>query len=119
MNPVPLGVMLAIIITAFFIGGVTGCSGRDMQAKAEAAKALAEASKKTAKLQDDLNKVSSEYEGFKANSGGQQTIRTNTIKEIYRDVEVDPGCAPASAAVSVLDAAVASANSAAASQSGK
>jgi len=119
MNPVPLGVMLAIIIAAFFIGGVTGCSGRDMQAKAEAAKALAEANKITAKLQDDLNKVSSEYEGFKANSNGQQTIRTNTIKEIYRDVEVDPGCAPVPAAVSVLDAAISSANSAASGESRK
>ena len=113
MNPVPMGVMLAIIIMAFFIGGVTGCSGRDMQAKAEAAKALAEASKKTTKLQEELNKVSTEYEDFKSNSSGQREIRTNTIKEIYRDVEVDPGCAPVAAAVSVLDSAIASANSAA------
>ena len=113
MNPVPLNVTLIAMAVVLVVSGGLGYKLRDMQAKAESAKALDEANSKTAKLQAKFDKVSTDYENFKAKSNVILETRTNTIREIYRNVPVDPGCAPVPAAVSVLDAAISSANSAA------
>jgi hypothetical protein len=107
--------MFIALTVSLAAGGAAGYKLRDMQAKSEAVSALDAANRKSAKLQDALNKVSTDYENFKANSNVVRETRTNTVREIYRNVEVDPGCAPVPAAVGVLDAAISSANSAASS----
>jgi len=117
MSPLPLGVIISLLITAFFLGGVAGCKGRDMQVKSAEVAALKAANEKARALQYKLNEVSSDFEKFKADSDVVRETRTNTVREIYRDVEVSPDCAPVPAAVSVLDAAISAANSAATGKS--
>ena len=71
---------------------------------------LQEASDRADRMQKALNKVSADYEARKAKDQPAVTTRTNTIREIYHNVQVDPGCAPPPAVVSVLDSAIADAN---------
>jgi len=93
----------ALVFAVFYLQGAATRAERK-------AHDLQEASERADRMQKALDKVSGAYEALKAENDSARDTRTNTIREIYHNVQVDPGCAPPPAVVSVLDNAIADAN---------
>lgn len=94
-----------LILTIFYLQGAA--SRAELKART-----LQESADRADRIQKTLDQVSSDYEALKADRARIGETRTQTIREIYRDVQIDPGCAPPPAVVSVLDSAIADANAA-------
>ena len=62
-------------------------------------------------IQQALNDVSRDYEALRQKADKVRTERTNTVREIYREVPAPPiECAPDTRALRLLDAAISDAN---------
>lgn len=104
---------VAVLLT---LGSVTligkGLYDKGYDAAEEACEKRAAA--QIAAIRKELNIKSEEYEKLSRKADAVRTERTNTIREIYREIAAPPAvCAPDPRAVGVLDAALADANSAA------
>jgi len=106
----PLNLTAILCAAALLLGLGGGYKLRDYQAAAKELK-LAEAAA-TAKEQADakMSAIATEYEEFRTAALEQRGQDTQTIREIYRNVEVSPDCAPLPAVVGVLNAAIDRAN---------
>jgi len=81
--------ILGALVAVFMLGCANGYAIRDGAAKASAVKAY----KAQMVVQERLNNVSTLYEAERERASRINTERTNTVREIYRDVTVPAECA--------------------------
>ena len=81
--------ILGALVAVFMLGCANGYAIRDGAAKASAVKAY----KAQIAVQERLNNVSTLYEAERERASRVDTERTNTVREIYRDVIVPAECA--------------------------
>lgn len=103
-----------VALAAVVVAGATGWKVRDWQCKAASAAVMERVAKEKDRMQEVIDAQSVAYEAARAASEVVSEVRTNTIREVYRDVPVDVGCAPPPAVSVVLMDAVTDANAAAA-----
>jgi len=108
-----VGGVVALTLISGLGGFSTGYNVRSNKAKVEAAE-MAEASRK---LEDELRaqvaELSTKYEDASSSVVYAGTRTVNTIREIYRDVEVPAVCVPPADAVGLLNLQIERANTAA------
>lgn len=98
---------------ALIVGVSTGWTVRDWKCDAAIAQAMVDAEKARKKIETERDRVSQEYEAFRAGLPAQTIETRNTIREIYRDKVVRPDCAADPAFGRLLQAAADRASSAA------
>jgi len=106
---IPLPYVLGALVAVFVLGCANGYAIRDGAAKAAAVKAY----KAQMVVQDRLNNVSTLYEAERERASRVATERTNTVREIYRDVTVPAECALPDVSYGLLIGAVRDYNAAA------
>ena len=94
----------------------SGWKIRDWQCDAATANSLNKAIKATAAGQTAVNDASAKYETIKQDLANAQNTERTIVREIYRTVTVDPGCAVPATASSLLNDATDRANAAATGQ---
>lgn len=98
---------------ALLVGVITGWSVRDWKADADALKASEAAAKAQDAAVAAVSKSSTLFQDLAAGMRPLETKTRNTIREVYRNVEVPADCAVPDAGVRLLDAARLNANAAA------
>jgi len=98
---------------ALLVGALGGWTVRDWKADSDQLAAVERANKAEKAAIAAVNRPSSEYEQVLADLRPREIQTRNTIREVYRDVEVPTDCAVPTAAVGVLDDARLRANAAA------
>ena len=114
----PLNFVAVCCAAALLLGLGGGYKVRDLMADAAEGKKVVQAQAAKEAAETQLAAVATEYETFRSEALARRDRSTNTIREIYRDVEVSNDCAPVPDAVRVLDDALAAASSEAASKPG-
>lgn len=114
----PYAVYIALAGAVLVFGA--GWKVRDWKCDAAAAETLKAANKEIALRQKALDDAVQGYETLSAKLDAAAGVRTDTIREIFRNVPSPPaGCLPPPALRGLLASAVSDANAAAASQSGE
>ena len=106
----PLNIVALFCAAALLLGLGGGYKLRDLIADAAHAKQLEQAQEQLELAEARMAVKADEYEAFRAQALARRDKATNTIREIYRDVEVSNDCAPVPDAVRVLDDALLHAN---------
>lgn len=101
---------------ALLVGVLGGWTVRDWKADADQLKAVERANKAEKAAIAAVYKPSSEYEKVLADLRPREIETRNTIREVYRNVEVPVDCAVPAAGVGLLDDARKRANAAASGQ---
>lgn len=102
---------------ALLVGLFAGWSVRDWKADADTLAAFVRADQLREEMQAKVDEASKGYENWRSDAG-ERTIETrNTIREIYRNVEVPADCAVPASARGLLEERVLGANAAATGQS--
>lgn len=101
---------------ALLVGVLGGWTVRDWKADADQLKAVERANKAEKAAIAAVYKPSSEYEKVLADLRPREIETRNTIREVYRNVEVPADCAVPAAGVGLLDDARKRANAAASGQ---
>ena len=114
INPI----MLYTAGGSVLLGLVLGWTVRDWKADSDALDAVKASHKAQIELLDVVAEPSADLENTIANLRTTETETRNTIKEVYRNVEVPANCAVPADAVRVLVDAVRDANAAAAGELG-
>ena len=114
----PLNLTAILCAVALLLGLGGGYKLRDYQAAAAENKVLTQAQAAKEAAEARMSEIATEYEEFRTASLEQRGRDTQTIREIYRNVEVSPDCAPLPAVVGVLNSAIDRANAETGSQSG-
>lgn len=114
MNPILAYASIAVAVAGF----AGGWAVRDWKADAEALKAVERLIAEKDRMQTKVDAASAKYEKMRADLEPGKIETRNTIREIYRDVEVPAECAAAPDVVGVLETARGRANAAATGQSG-
>jgi hypothetical protein len=106
--------LLFVVLAACVACGISGWKVRDWQCKAQNAKTQEKAAQETARMQGVIDEKSAAYEAERSRAAVVATERTNTIREIFRDVPTaDPKCVPPPELGRVLSQSVLDANRAA------
>lgn len=90
--------ILGALVAVFVLGCANGYAIRDGAAKSAAVKAY----KAQIAVQERLNEISTLYEAERERASRVHTERTNTVREIYRDVTVPAECALPDASYGLL-----------------
>lgn len=106
----PLNITALFCAAALLLGLGGGYKLRDLIADAAHAKQLEQAQKQLELAEVRMAEKAQAYEAFRAEANARRERATNTVREIYRDVEVSNDCAPVPDAVRVLDDALLHAN---------
>jgi hypothetical protein len=114
INPI----MLYTAGGSVLLGLALGWTVRDWKADSDALDAVKASHKAQIELLDVVAEPSADLENTIANLRTTETETRNTIKEVYRNVEVPANCAVPADAVRVLVDAVRDANAAAAGELG-
>lgn len=114
INPI----MLYTAGGSVLLGLALGWTVRDWKADSDALDAVEASHKAQIELLDVVAEPSADLENTIANLRTTETETRNTIKEVYRNVEVPANCAVPADAVRVLVDAVRDANAAAAGELG-
>lgn len=101
---------------ALVVGLFAGWSVRDWKADADALAAVVRADQLRKEMQAKIDGASTGYEDWRGGAETTNIETRNTIREIYRNVEVPSDCAVPPAGVGVLQGRVASVNAAATGQ---
>jgi hypothetical protein len=102
------------VIAAMALVFTVGWKVRDWQCKAADATAAVAAAKELGRQQGVIDEKSREFEELRATLDANEGVRTNTIREIFRDVPSPPAeCSPPAALRGLLASAVSDANAAA------
>jgi hypothetical protein len=110
LRPYTIYFALAVMAIVF----AAGWKVRDWQCKAATAAASAQVAEELGRRQGVIDEKSREFEELRATLDANEGVRTNTIREIFRDVPSPPAeCAPPTALRGVLASAVSDANAAA------
>lgn len=110
------------MINPYLAGGVLllgilgGWTVRDWKADSDALEALDRAREAEREALAAVGQPSAEFEKLLSNLRQSEIVTRNTIREIYRNVEVPANCAVPAAGVGLLEAARARANAAASGQ---
>lgn len=107
-----------IAAAALAAGALAGWTVRDWKADAALAKVQAKAEKVRAEMQGRIDAQATEFEQFRTGLEPARQETRNTIREIYRNVQIPDDCAAPAAAVGVLQSARNRANAAATGQLG-
>jgi hypothetical protein len=113
MNPLLLKVLGGLAALALLSGGAALAvkSVYDKGYAAAEAECKAKGEAQAAAIQQALNDVSRDYEALRQKADRVRTERTNTVREIYREVPAPPiECAPDTRALRLLDAAISDAD---------
>lgn len=114
----PPQILAAGAIGALLVGVATGWTVRDWRADSEQLAAVQEAEQERERLQRLVEDQADAFEMLRARGQAAAIAERNTIREIYRNVEVAADCAVPADAVSVLDQARRRANAATAGEPG-
>lgn len=98
---------------ALLVGLLGGWTVRDWKADADQLHAIEVANRQREKLQAKIDAASASYEDWRSASGQTSIETRNTIREIYRNVEVPVDCAVPADARSLLEDRVRDANASA------
>lgn len=98
---------------ALLVGLLGGWTVRDWKADADQLQAMEAANRQREKLQAKIDGASTGYEDWRGGAETTNIETRNTIREIYRNVEVPSDCAVPPAGVGVLQGRVAGVNAAA------
>lgn len=98
LQPYLLYVAGAAVLAAAF----GGWKVRDWQCKAREAAVMEQVAKEKDRMQGVIDEQAVAYEKAKAAAAVVSVERTNTIREVFRDVPVDVSCVPPPAVSSVL-----------------
>lgn len=98
---------------ALLVGVITGWGIRDWKADADALRAVEAAAKAQDAAVAAVSKSSALFENLAAGMQPLEVKTRNTIREVYRNVEVPADCAVPDAGVRLLDDARVNANAAA------
>ena len=112
----PLNIAALCCAAALLLGLGGGYKLRDLIADAAQAKQLQVAQEQLKLAEARMAEKAEAYEAFRSDAMARRDRATNTVREIYRDVEVSNDCAPVPDALRVLDDSITHAN---ASASGK
>jgi hypothetical protein len=112
----PLNFAALCCAAALLLGLGGGYKLRDLIADANQAKQLKVAQEQLKLAEAKMAEKAEAYEAFKSDTLARRDRATNTVREIYRNVEVSNDCAPVPDALRVLDDSITHAN---ASASGK
>jgi hypothetical protein len=112
----PLNLTAILCAAALLLGLGGGYKIRDLIADAAQAKQLQVAQEQLKLAEARMAEKAEAYEAFRSDAMARRDRATNTVREIYRDVEVSNDCAPVPDALRVLDDSITHAN---ASASGK
>lgn len=93
------------LAAAIISGFLAGWTVKDWQCDAAYAKALEKAEKERTAMQAKLTAASKEYQELLASLEPARVETRNSIREIYKNVEVPSNCAPPTSAVSLLEGA--------------
>ena len=106
---------------AFFlaVGALLGYGTASRLHAGEVAQREAASARQVEALRGEIDAKSAEYEALRGEAFASRERGGNTIREVYREVQVPAVCAPPAAATGVLDAAVAAANAAASGEPGR
>jgi len=111
------GIALIASAAGYMTGYSKGYSARGVKCEAQVAQIVNDAEAAKRKFQDEINDTSIAYEALRS----ERIVRTqrtiNTVREIYKNVEVAASCEPPAAAIGVLNTEVLSANAAATGKS--
>lgn len=110
---VPWGAIGAVLIGLF-----AGWSIRDWKADADTLAAYERADKLRDRMQAKIDTASQGYEDWRGDAEADRIETRNTIREIYRNVEVPTDCAVPAAATSLLQERITSINATTSGQSG-
>lgn len=100
MLSIPNPYIMGGLLIAGFLGGYKVESWRCNSVYAEV---LEKATKDKIRLEGIINTKSAQYEEASAHAADQSVVRTNTVKEIYRNISAPPAnCAPPASAIGVL-----------------
>lgn len=116
---IPLSWAAVATGVALAVGALSGWGLAARLHAGEVARAQAEATRRVEDIRTRLDAKSADYEALRAKANVSRERGVNTIREVYREVQVPAECAPPAAAVGVLDAAVAAANAAATGEPGR
>lgn len=111
-------ILTAGAIGALLVGSVAGWTVRDWRADSEQLALVRQAEIDRQRMQRSVEDQAAAFELLRASSQAAAIEERNTIREIYRNVEVAADCAVPADAVSVLDQARRRANAATAGQPG-
>ena len=111
-NPLMFYASIAAVIAGFASGWVV----RDWKADADTLKMYEKTDLLREKMQAKVESIATDYERWRADLEPGKVETRNTIREIYRNVEVPAECAAPAAVVSLLGAATDKANAAASGQ---
>lgn len=109
LNPLAIYSTLA----ALLLGLTAGWTARDWKADSDQLAAVERAHKAEVAAVTTVNKSASDFEQLLADLRPHEIETRNTIREVYRNVEVPAACAVPDAAVGLLDDARQRANAAA------
>lgn len=115
----PLNIVALFCAAALLLGLGGGYKLRDLMADAAQAKQLEQAQEQLALAEQRMAEKAQAYEEFRTEALARRDRATNTVREIYRDVEVSNDCAPVPDAVRVLDDALLHASSETSGKPGK
>jgi len=111
------GIALVASAAGYMTGYSKGYGARGVKCDAQITQIINDAEAAKRKLQDDINDASIAYESLRSERSVQTQRTINTIREIYKDVEVAASCEPPAVAIGVLNSEVLSANAAATGKS--
>lgn len=114
MNPILVYASIAVAMAGFAGGWAVRSWKADAELKASYERLISEKDR----MQTKVDAASAKYEDMRANLEPSKIETRNTIKEIYRNVEVPAQCAAPADTVGVLQSARDAANAAAAGQFG-
>lgn len=105
-NTYAVYIVLGAIALTGLTAGVAGWKVRDWQCKASEVSVLQRAAKEKDRMQDVIDEQATAYELDRAYANNVSTVRTNTIREIFRDTPAsDVDCsAPADVGGVLMDA---------------
>lgn len=113
-NPLMFYASLAAVIAGF----ASGWAVRDWKADADQLKTIRQAEIMREKMQAKTDNLAAKYEQWRADLEPGRIESRNTIREIYRDVEVPAECAAPAGVIGLLNSATDKANAASSGEFG-
>lgn len=113
------GTALIASATGYMTGYSKGYKAMEVKCSAQIDAIAKDAAKEKQRLEDDIADASIAFENLRTERSATSERITNTIREIYKNVEVPSRCEPPADALGLLDDQIRRANAVASGKSGQ